>query len=330
MKRRQNAVAATKTVNAFANGSCTKGSGEPLTAECKEPVPINARSSSSALARRSTGPRTPQGKQRSRLNALKHGLFADSILLIGESPAEFQALLNGFRESIQPHGMLEDLEVEKLATLFWRLRRLLRAERAKVEKRYVLELPKDCRFQSNEGVLQALQEWADKKGLLSLPPSLGFINTAIGGLEKLRRLIEKRGLDRDADYEILQTLYGEWHSEPTDRLPRIYLSVEKLVENEVAKDANRPSTTPKERQRIVVDAIEKEISTLNELRQLADQHMRLKMDLADIPDEDDLDRLLRYEVHLNREIERTQNRIERLQRARMGQPVPPSMRLEVS
>src|ERR1700686_1019502 len=43
---------------------------------------------------KSTGPRTPHGKQRSKFNARKHGIFSKSVLLHDESRAEYDALLN--------------------------------------------------------------------------------------------------------------------------------------------------------------------------------------------------------------------------------------------
>jgi hypothetical protein len=40
--------------------------------------------------------------------------------------------------------------------------------------------------------------------------------------------------------------------------------------------------------------------------------------------------LMRYETNLERDIDRTLNQLERLQRMRMGQPVPPPVKVEVS
>jgi hypothetical protein len=48
-----------------------------------------------ALARTSTGPRTAMGKERSKRNALKHGIFSKVIVLEGESLAEYGSLLEG-------------------------------------------------------------------------------------------------------------------------------------------------------------------------------------------------------------------------------------------
>ena len=82
-------------------------------------------------ARKSTGPRSPEGKARSSRNAVKHGLLAGRIVLEDhpdEDPREFAALLDGFMDDYQPRGMIEQMMVERLAVSFWRLRRAYRFE----------------------------------------------------------------------------------------------------------------------------------------------------------------------------------------------------------
>jgi hypothetical protein len=78
--------------------------------------------------------RTATGKLRSSRNALRYGLFAESIILPGESAREFNSLVKDLSESIRPDTELERLLVEKLATIIWRQRRFLRAERAEITK----------------------------------------------------------------------------------------------------------------------------------------------------------------------------------------------------
>jgi hypothetical protein len=51
---------------------------------------------------------------------------------------------------------------------------------------------------------------------------------------------------------------------------------------------------------------------------------------AGIPSQEIADRLLRYEAHLSREIDRILNRLERLQRIRKGQPLPPQLDVKIS
>jgi hypothetical protein len=74
------------------------------------------------------GPRTRQGKEKSKRNALKDGIFSTVAVIEGESRADFENLLDGLREYFLPVGALEEILVEKLAVLFWRERRLLIAD----------------------------------------------------------------------------------------------------------------------------------------------------------------------------------------------------------
>ena len=51
---------------------------------------------------------------------------------------------------------------------------------------------------------------------------------------------------------------------------------------------------------------------------------------AILPSADTLDKILRYETTLDRQLYRAMNQLERLQRARQGEVMPPPMNLEVS
>jgi hypothetical protein len=48
-----------------------------------------------------------------------------------------------------------------------------------------------------------------------------------------------------------------------------------------------------------------------------------------VPENLQLDRLIRYEVHLNRDLDRTLSQIERVQRMRLGQPPVPRIELDL-
>ena len=49
-----------------------------------------------------------------------------------------------------------------------------------------------------------------------------------------------------------------------------------------------------------------------------------------IPEGPGLDKLLRYEAALDRSFDRTLSQLERLQRMRLGQPVPPSVNVNLT
>ena len=89
-------------------------------------------------ALRSTGPRTPQGKNAVRWNALKHGLLAKEIVIPAgaarENAADFHRLLAQLRDHLDPAGILEEVLVEKIAVCYWRLGRVLRSEAGEIQK----------------------------------------------------------------------------------------------------------------------------------------------------------------------------------------------------
>ena len=75
-------------------------------------------------ALKSTGPRSINGKARSRLNATRHGLTASSALLPDEDRAAFDDLVAGLYEHYQPRGDLERHLVDLIAAYLWRLKRV--------------------------------------------------------------------------------------------------------------------------------------------------------------------------------------------------------------
>ena len=62
---------------------------------------------------RSNGPRTVAGKDRSRFNALKHGMRASTPVLPGEDPDALHARLDAWTASLQPRDDLERYLVER-------------------------------------------------------------------------------------------------------------------------------------------------------------------------------------------------------------------------
>jgi len=79
-------------------------------------------------AQKSTGPRTPEGKTRSSLNAVKHGLTAQTALLPGESYEELDALARSLHAQLKPVGALQGILAERVVSLTWKLRRCASAE----------------------------------------------------------------------------------------------------------------------------------------------------------------------------------------------------------
>lgn len=79
-------------------------------------------------ARKSTGPKTPEGKAKVSKNALKHGLTSECVLIPGEDPQELEAFREALLADLAPEGALEELSAEWFIAYAWRLRRVGRME----------------------------------------------------------------------------------------------------------------------------------------------------------------------------------------------------------
>lgn len=69
-----------------------------------------------------------------RFNAMKHGILSRLAVLAHEDHAEFDDLLSALIEEHRPAGMTERHLIEELATIIWRKRRVLLAEGAKINE----------------------------------------------------------------------------------------------------------------------------------------------------------------------------------------------------
>ena len=79
-------------------------------------------------ARKSTGPRTQEGKDRVSNNAVKHGLLSQDVLVPGEDRVALRELSERLQEELEPVGELEDMLVDRIVAAYWRLRRVGRVE----------------------------------------------------------------------------------------------------------------------------------------------------------------------------------------------------------
>jgi hypothetical protein len=86
------------------------------------------RNANRANARRSTGPKTSEGKRAVRLNGLRHGLLSHDVVLPGEDEAGFKAFRDELFADLAPSGPVEALLAQRVIHSAWRLRRAAQAE----------------------------------------------------------------------------------------------------------------------------------------------------------------------------------------------------------
>jgi hypothetical protein len=95
--------------------------------------------SSKANGALSKGPSTPAGKERSSLNALRHGLCAKCIVLDHESRENFLILLQQHVDRFRPANEVEFGMIEEMCASYWRQRRAWSIETALLNTQIALQ-----------------------------------------------------------------------------------------------------------------------------------------------------------------------------------------------
>ena len=86
-------------------------------------------------AQKSTGPRTTEGKNRSRLNAVDHGCRANLLVLPGEIVGEYENQCDAWKRSVRPRNPCEEFLIDSLVSLDLQAKRIDRAQTARLTKR---------------------------------------------------------------------------------------------------------------------------------------------------------------------------------------------------
>jgi hypothetical protein len=298
-----------------------KDSGEETTQEAasraadKKSITVSARkvAANRQNAAKSTGPRTARGKAHSGRNAIKHGLFVMQFMDFnaqGEDPEKYEELLGGLRAQYHPIGTAEELEVERIAVCWWRLKRAWRYENVvnrvalrDIGRREREEQKEYCKTldQQEEAVilqLHSAQKEIEVTGEIS-QEAKQKIFAAMPGLEAMWPAIEKAG------EELLNSL-------------ALSKTLRKLSAKERASSLAVCTTI----------AGVKFLELMGQWR--AASVLELSIAQHVIPNSEALDKILRYETAIDRSLGRALDRLERLQRRRRGEPVPPPVSVRLT
>jgi len=267
----------------------------------------------------STGPQTLKGKAYSRMNALKHGLFAMDIFVAantrGENPKEYKDLLNRLASHYQPIGVAEELEVQRIAACWWRVHRAWRYENSEIAHEYV-------------EVDTRREELLDPK--MDTPQSSEH---AVRDL--LRRAVSEIEVDGKISDQLKREMIGA-----SGRFQEVWALIERITKTQLGKERAQNSATEVESKhnfdtdrdvKTLLGNIRIAIQLLEyRMKATVEEAARLSYDHFAVPNADALDRLLRAEAAAERNLNRAMDRLERLQRRRTGETVPPplSVRLE--
>jgi hypothetical protein len=220
-------------------------------------------------SRRSTGPRTGRGKSNAKFNAVTLGLFAKHVVIPicdGYKPEkDFQALLDGLHQEFQPLGFYEEWLVVKIAECMWRLRRAARCESGSVREAAIWDRCRD----HNQLTIRFASE--------------------ICILEEAEEQLRDSGtLSRKIYDQIVPLVEGE---------ERERIQSEKN---------NEPVETKIDRE-LFLNCITHRKESLNSIYQglssIEEERSDARFDYDALLPEDDMDRILRYEEKMHRQID---------------------------
>jgi hypothetical protein len=169
-----------------------------------------AKQSLMTCGNRSSGPKTDRGKQRTKLNATKHGIFSRHIVVEGENRLEFESLLQSLLNCFQPQSIVEDFFVEKLAHDFWRYRRFTQVEQSECEQsaRFVEWDKENQQIAEAEKICSSRLEVQVEGGLILHISNPEILDRCLNLLIELRERIQERGFQEEDDSRILENIYG--------------------------------------------------------------------------------------------------------------------------
>ena len=295
-------------------------------------------------ALQSTGPKTPEGVEGCKMNALRHGLRAVQTVVPGENSEDWEAHRNAIVDDLGPVGAMETALAEQVAVKLWRLGRVVRYEsdviaNAQAEdellqahemshQREYITPPKRTDIPTREDLANARQaaEKAAQRELTEAGPE------ALGQLQGLAAMEDEDILPSLALYEVLledfrpkkdavEGLFkGEGDAQfrarharkmillcfgdngELDELQHGLAAVWAQNLEQFEKDAHNRQAEHESLARRYEEALER--------RRLA----------AGLPDAKDLDRIQRYEAHLERGLHKDLDRLHQLKEARGAVP----------
>lgn len=268
-----------------------------------------------------TGAAERQGYERSRLNAVRHGILSRHLVLPWEEGSEFDELLESLIIEHSPAGPTEHHLVEELASIIWRKQRLVLAETAAYHaglKSAAKDTPwASARLTSrvlahlgvrgmSQDVCQAIQATPEDtvEELAELEETAAMVGRAFEILGKGRQGAYQRALE--ALHPSTCDWWGDALQEAEDPGTGDY--------GEDDGEHRSYAANVEGLERFLSD----EASPWLVERRLALENRALirAQSLGEALDPDRLDRLARYEVHLDRKLERVLGMLLKLQHLR--------------
>ena len=279
-------------------------------------------------AKKSTGPKTPEGRAIVRNNALKHGLRSREVVVRGfslhESKREFTSFRHRFHEELDPVGPLEEMLVDSIVATQWRLYRVLKAESGEI----ALNVDAGSQFRvKEENYVTDFLLWNQ------VPDPIATMKKTVRGLYVLKAYLwgarNAFELDRKLSKKIIDgVIIGGKPNTYSKRLEKFRAQAGKNPGN------LKPDALQEDYENQVLDYLDDEIDLLEKKYEAALKQEKIGEDshraAETLPSMEVLEKIMRYETRLERQLYRAMNQLERLQRMRKGEAVPPPLRVDLS
>jgi len=293
-------------------------------------------------ALQSTGPRTPEGKALTSKNATRHGVLSALAVVPGlEKAADWEAHHGGIVAALAPVGPLETLLAERVALGAWRLLRVARYEREAVAVSLETVEATVAAGLAHEAGYSATKEDHHPRALrAALRGGEAVLRERTRFYASLPRRGETKPLPQEEAEEVLESLWKLTEDVDLETLP-----VEGLPEGETVTDfgewtvglfrrtlealAAAAGTTT---DALVAEDLNRLRTKVQEARE-EEREARGRVDRLrrsrTLPEEGVLDKVTRYESHLERSLFKALHELQRLQAARKGGFVPPPAAMDV-
>jgi hypothetical protein len=248
------------------------------------------------------------GYENSRFNAMRHGVLSVHTVLPWEDKAEYERLLNALVEEHAPHGPTEDHLIEEIAGVIWRKRRLRLAEAASYRRRL-----EDTAGPFSLNIL--------KRALIQVEPIVDALTAAARETTEDLPELKKRQASAQKALKILSTgIAGAYEA----ALAKLDESTRSSWQEQLAPepaDSDEDEDPDEDAEPYTADATGLaeyiEGSVLPDLAEdvgyVENRHLIRAQLIGEALDCTRLEQLGRYEVHLDRKLERTLAMLLRLQ-----------------
>lgn len=263
-------------------------------------------------AQLSTGPKTALGKAKSALNAIKHGIFTKECLkhISDEELRDYETLRLGVFESLKPKDQMQAILCDKIAIDVWRLRKVLAFEQGAMQLE-TLNLDASSSAVEvirRESLIRDYEnhkaEWAGlnqlKKWLTSnKATNLSDLSSEVYELlEEIVQNLQQRFPEnyRHMDIELLENCkhLSEFCTWNELDLGKFKADLLESIENKLRSKCG------------MSDYYKKDLQEFNHKRSIYES-------VAKLPSAENEDKVIRYETHLQRSIERNLRLLRSLQ-----------------